>query len=254
MTEIFDQNYAFIYDYIYHDKKYSKEVSNIVKILERNKIKNINKLDFLDYGCGTGKHLLHLSKYSQNLHGYDKSRQMINIAKKNDTNNLIKFYSIRKMLEKSEKKFDIIIMLFDVFSYFTEYNEIHAELSLINNLLKKGGILIFQFWYGPSVLYLKPKNYKKKLKIKNKVIFRECNANLDINGNLVNINYRFRESNQKIIFSEKHKVRYFFRDEVNLLLATNNFTLLNFYSLSNINKKLSPSNEYSVTCLAKKKN
>ena len=38
------------------------------------------------------------------------------------------------MLEKSKKKFDIIIMLFDVFSYFTKYDEIHAELSFINSL------------------------------------------------------------------------------------------------------------------------
>ena len=82
MTEIFNQNYAFVYDYIYRNKRYDKEAGNIIKVLERNKIKNINNLNFLDYGCGTGKHLLHLLKYSQNLYGYDKSRQMINVAKK----------------------------------------------------------------------------------------------------------------------------------------------------------------------------
>ena len=69
--------YSKYYDLFYKNKKYSKEILNIKKLVKLNKQEKV-----LEIGCGTGNHSFELSKHCGQILALDKSLEMIKIAKK----------------------------------------------------------------------------------------------------------------------------------------------------------------------------
>ena len=78
--EVF-HDYAYYYNAFYKEKKYKEEAKQIELLLSQFG-NGGNKL--IDYGCGTGKHDIELSKSGKyQCEGIDMSTQMISIAKQN---------------------------------------------------------------------------------------------------------------------------------------------------------------------------
>ncbi len=250
MNENFNLDYAKVYDYLYNQKDYQDESNKIIKLIKQYSSKKIENTRILDYGCGTGNHLSCFKKYTSNLFGYDKSKSMIKLAKQKDTKKSISFYSSKKSIINNSK-FDVVVMLFDVFSYLKNNNDINSELNFIKSIMKKNGLFIFQFWYGPSVMHTNPKSYNKKINVDESIITKKCISNLNLNLNLVDIKYEFLTQNKKKLFSENHSIRYFFKDEINLLLEHNYFKQLSLMYLDCPSMKIRATNQYSVTCIGK---
>lgn len=251
MNENFNLDYSKLYDSLYSKKNYQRESNQIIRLIMKHSSKKIKNIKILDYGCGTGSHLSYFKKFTKNLFGYDKSKSMIKLAKQKDIDKSISFHSSKKSIFNKEIKFDVVVMLFDVFSYLKNNDDINKELNFIKSIMKKNGLFIFQFWYGPSVMYANPKDFKKNIIINEEKILKECKSKIDLNLNLVDIRYNFYNHKQKIIFSENHVIRYFFKDEIVNILKINNFDLLKLGTLSNINDGLRVSDQYSVTCISK---
>ena len=80
--EVF-QDYAYYYNAFYQDKDYRMETQQVDILLKRygNNIKKI-----INFGCGTGKHDIELSRMGYQCTGIDMSSMMIEIAKQNAEN------------------------------------------------------------------------------------------------------------------------------------------------------------------------
>ena len=108
----------------------------------RRKIFNYNRnvKSILELGCGTGNNLLTFKK-EFSVTGIDISEEMLKIAKKKIPNGDFYLQDIRSF--RSDKKFDLIICLFDTLNHlllFTEWKRLFADVS---SHLNKQGLFIF---------------------------------------------------------------------------------------------------------------
>ena len=220
MTETFDL-YSKYYDLLYEDKNYEQETNFIISEIS---LINSNARNILDLGCGTGKHAQLLAKNEISVYGVDNSKKMLLQAKENlnplpkITKDLI-FYEhndIRKF--KVNKTFDAVISLFHVMSYQITNTDLHQCILTAYNHLKKDGIFLFDFWYGPAVLSLKPSTKVKKLENNHIKVFRYAEPVNHYNKNVVDVNYSIfvenKLSKEIIRINEKHSMRYFFIPEI----------------------------------------
>ena len=152
--EVF-QDYAYYYNAFYQDKDYKGETAQVDALLKKYG-KNISMI--LNFGCGTGRHDLELTKLGYQCTGIDQSQLMIDVAKKNaeEENAEISLLvsDIRKL--ESSKKYDAVISLFHVMSYQTKNEDILAAFQSARNALTSGGLFLFDVWYGPGVLTDRP--------------------------------------------------------------------------------------------------
>ena len=160
MNVIFSK-YADYYDALYKDKNYNKESQYIEKLINKFAGK---KLNILELGCGSGSHAFKLQKKGHNIVAIDRSREMINLAKKKDKHNKIQFLTRDLTKYVSKKKFDVIILLFHVINFLESNKDLKMLAHNSNKNLKKNGIIIFDFINYDGVLSDKP---KKKIKIVN---------------------------------------------------------------------------------------
>ena len=237
--------YSKYYDILNEEKDYKKEADYILSLVSNHfKIKSPESL--LEIGCGTGKHLDHLKTNFSQIDAFDRSEEMINIAKQN--NNDINYFCADINDFQSEKKYDVIISLFHVLSYQTDNQSVSRMFEIVKNNLADGGLFIFDCWYGPAVLSIKPENRSRKIIKDDFELIRIAAPELLYDKNVVNVNYDvivLPKKNQEVIrFNELHKMRYFFNPELQQFCYTNNLELSFFYNWLTFNN---PSqNDWSI--------
>jgi 2-polyprenyl-3-methyl-5-hydroxy-6-metoxy-1,4-benzoquinol methylase len=228
MNVIFSK-YADYYDALYKDKNYNKESQYIEKLINKFAGK---KLNILELGCGSGSHAFKLQKKGHNIVAIDRSREMINLAKKKDKHNKIQFLTRDLTKYVSKKKFDVIILLFHVINFLESNKDLKMLAHNSNKNLKKNGIIIFDFINYDGVLSDKP---KKKIKIvnqkKNRII-RETEPKLIKDKRIFNINFKMTIKNKNQIidkFKETHKLKL--HSILNIKkIFTPNFNLINIFT------------------------
>ena len=226
------KNYAEYYDVLYQDKDYLKESAYIHSILE----KHSNGKHILEAGCGTGGHAFNLIEYGYKIEGIDLSKEMIEIANHKKSNmqvsDNLSFKHCKFQDFKTNNQFDIVLSLFHILSYQTTNLDVLNYLKTAHRHLKKGGIAVIDFWYGPGVLNLKAETRIHRKETDTHLIFKHATPTSDINLNLVNVHYDIYSINkinntfEKI--SEDHLMRYFFLPELRLLTEPI-FNMLGFY-------------------------
>lgn len=216
----FGNLYSKYYDLLYSDKDYSGEVEYIVALIKEDSSKHKT---ILDMGCGTGKHAELLCDFGYKVHGIDLSIDMLKIAKDRRVGkekNLTFSHSNIQELNLDED-FDIVTSLFHVMGYQNTNKELVRAFEVAYNHLKKDGLFIFDFWYGPAVLIDLPTTRVKRLKNKEIKVTRIAEPSLHPQENLVDVNYDIflEDNNLKHIFEKKeqHTVRYFFDTELELI-------------------------------------
>lgn len=227
-TDIFS-DYAKYYDAFYADKAYEKEASVVDTIIHKYG-KSIK--DIIIFGCGTGKHDRELARLGYNITGIDASAQMVDTARKNALLDRIEIqYDVADIREYSSSvKFDAVVSLFHVMSYQTTNNDIISAFSSARGALNKGGILLFDAWYGPGVLTTPPAVRIKEAEIDDKRLIRLCRPSLHVDTNIVDVNYDIliidKNSGYANEIKETHYMRYIFRPEMELMLRDCGFELL----------------------------
>jgi len=226
------KNYAAYYDLVYKDKDYLKEsryLSGRINNYLRKKAQTL-----LNIGCGTGKHDFTLKKLMPQLSivGIDLSAEMIKIAQKNNPFKEIQFKVGDARKFKLNKKFDVVTSLFHVVSYLTQNQDIDETLKNINRHLKKGGLFIFDVWYGPAVLTQKPEKRTKKIIDNHFSIVRKAVPEHLEQENVINvfydINIHDKKNHKSYKIKEKHPMRYFSLPEIKYILNQNGFTLIKY--------------------------
>jgi hypothetical protein len=96
--------------------------------------------------------------------------------------------------------------------------------------LRKGGIFLFDCWYGPAVLTERPEVRVKRMEDDKVNVVRIAEPIMSENSNLVDINYQVFIKNKlpgKLdVIEETHRLRYLFKPEVTYLLNEAGFELV----------------------------
>jgi SAM-dependent methyltransferase len=244
-------DYALYYDLLYQDKDYDKETNYINSLIIKNTKKS--KLRILDIGCGTGKHAKLLAKLGHYVIGVDFSEEMIKIAKKNKPKNT-EFYQVDAVDYIFEEKFDIVLSLFHVLSYQNSNQNLFLFLRNASNHLNVGGLFIFDFWYGPAVLNIKPSIKFKKYESESLIVNRIADSKMNHRENIVNVNYNLmiidKKNNNYFQINETHNMRYFFEPELNKYLFDSFFEILSFEEWLTSQKPTN--NTWGICAIAKK--
>jgi len=216
----FGDLYSQYYDLLYHDKDYSAEVDYIDNLIREH---GSNTKTILDLGCGTGKHDELLCNKGYTLHGVDISTKMLEVAetrRKGKESKLVFSQSDITQLHL-DKRFDSVISLFHVMSYQNTNAALEKVFSGVKDHLNKGGLFIFDFWYGPAVLTDLPKTTVKRLENQHIKVTRIAESKLCAQLNTVDVNFNiFATKTKDGISTEKkelHTMRYFFDTELNML-------------------------------------
>ena len=215
--------YAKYYDLLYKDKNYISESKYVDTLIKKN---STNAKHILELGCGTGAHAEHLARMGYTVHGVDMSKTMLARAEARKTGlpadvaARLSFTLGDVRSVRTEKKYDVVISLFHVMSYQSTNDDLVAAFETAYTHLSKGGLFLFDFWYGPAVLSLQPDTRVKRLEDSKIKVTRIAEPDLNVNANLVDVNYdvfiQDKSSNVINQLSEKHRMRYFFLPELKL--------------------------------------
>lgn len=246
--------YAQYFNHFYKDKDYKKEAEYVDSLIRRYAGGDGKSL--LDVGCGTGSHDFCFLTKGYRVSGVDQSPEMIAMANNlNPEESRIRFYVAQAHSFALKDKFDAAVSLFHVMSYLSSSDTLIKSLKNIHRHLKKGGVFIFDFWYGPAVLAQRPELKIKIINSQDEQIKRIARPKLDVNANTVDIRYEFAVKNKKTgqnrkIF-EHHIMRYFFLPELYLILKIAGFKVAGCLEWMSLKKTVSEKS-WSGVIVAKK--
>jgi SAM-dependent methyltransferase len=220
--------YARYYDLLYRDKDYAAEAAFVHSVLQRH---GISHGRLLELGSGTGKHARELALLGHAVHGIDLSEAMLldaqAIASSADVAGRLSFERGDARSFRAGRTFDAVISLFHVMSYQTSNDELLAACNTAGAHLGPGGVFLFDFWYGPTVLTDRPEHRERVLEDAETRIVRIADPVMRPNDNVCEVHYRMAVESKSTgdveHIEEVHEMRYLFLPELDLLLEDAGF-------------------------------
>lgn len=236
----FGKVYADAYDLFYNDKDYEAECDMIEEVFRRYGSGNIKTI--LDLGCGTGNHAVPLSRRGYNVTGVDCSAEMLSHARNkiSSEENQPVFLGGDLLSLNLNQQFDAVLMMFAVLGYQTTNNDVFAALRVVRNHLKPGGLYVFDVWYGPAVLTIRPGDKVKIIPTEKGKIIRTTSGSLDILNELAEVRYyviHMRNNSVLAEGEEVHTMRYFFPQELTFFLSQAGLEMLLLRAFGNLDQE-----------------
>ncbi len=229
---VFD-TYACYYDLLYRDKDYAGEAKFVHQLLQTHAP---GAQSILELGCGTGNHAQLLVKEGYQVHGVDRSAEMLQQARERLSQLSQKLASRLEFSHGDIRNirlhvlFDAVISLFHVISYQPTNEDLQDTFMTAKVHLKPGGIFIFDFWYGPAVLSEHPATRVKRLEDEKIRVIRIAEPIMHPNENIVDVKYHvFIKDKQRGSveeLQETHRMRYLFKPEIEWLFSNSQFKSL----------------------------
>jgi SAM-dependent methyltransferase len=116
-----------------------------------DKLSQEDAFSILDLGCGLGRHSIMLSALGFDVIGIDINEELLIKAKKISsklTNSPIFLRLDMRDIKKLDRKFDVILILWQSFGYYSE-KENNLILEQIHLMLNPGGILVLDIYNKP---------------------------------------------------------------------------------------------------------
>ncbi|HVO49252.1 MAG TPA: class I SAM-dependent methyltransferase [Steroidobacteraceae bacterium] len=225
--------YARYYDLLYRDKDYAGEADYARKQLARH-APAARRL--LELGCGTGAHAALLAGAGYEIHGIDQSDEMLERARARLAQ-LPPALGARARFERADmrgfalpQRFDAALALFHVVSYQRTNEDLCSAFRCVRQHLLPNGVFLFDCWYGPAVLTDRPAVRIRRLEDDLVGVMRLAEPVMHPNENVVDVNYevhvRDKASGMVERFTERHRMRYLFRPEIELLAQQAGFIVL----------------------------
>lgn len=229
--------YARYYDLLYRDKDYAAETAYVETLLQRF---GCSGRDILELGCGTGRHAVLLAANGYQVQGIDFSVEMLETAK-TATKQLPETVRARLAFERGDirsyragRKFGAVISLFHVMSYQTTNDDLEAAFETAAQHLDRGGIFLFDCWYGPGVLTEPPEERTRDLGDEMIAVHRRAQPIMLPNDNCVDVRYTIdvtdKKTGGKDRYHETHRMRYLFVPEIALLMDQVGMALVHYES------------------------
>lgn len=225
---IFAGLYAGQYDELYAEKDYAAECDLIERAFRRFGPGRPDTV--LDVGCGTGGHAIELGRRGYALTGVDLSEHML--ARASAKAAALPAPQRPKWLRgdaidfATGQVFDAATMMFAVVGYLTSNDAVLAGLRNIRSQLRSGAPFICDFWYGPSVLSVRPTDRVRVLRSGTRQVIRKASTTLDIASHAADVNFTiWTLEGDRLVgeANEMHRLRYFFPLEFALLLQQAGF-------------------------------
>jgi len=229
--------YARYYDLLYREKNYRGEAEYVSSLIRAHSPKASRVLEI---GAGTGGHAAELAEMGYDILGIDTSATMLEsaITRRDsldaDVASRISFVPADARNYRAGRCFDAVVSLFHVMSYQTTNDDIAAAFATAATHLERGGVFVFDCWYGPAVLSQKPSVTVRRLADERTSIVRTAEPVLDTERGTVDVNYTIVvedvESARCETIEETHRMRYLFTSEVQLLLDDAGLRLAGSYA------------------------
>jgi SAM-dependent methyltransferase len=220
---VFDA-YAAYYDLLNRDKDYAAEVAHVDSLL--NKYRPGTR-SLLELGCGTGAHAEHFARLGYSVAGFDVSPEMVSRARArraalpHDLARRLSFSAGDIGTVRAGSNFDGVISLFHVFSYQTSNAALQAAFATAAAHLTAGGLLCFDYWYGPAVLSIRPEVRVREIEDEICRVRRIAEPEMQPAANLVRVRYTIdvqgKADETRRQFTEVHDMRYLFVPEIEFL-------------------------------------
>ena len=219
--------YSEFYNLLYLDKDYAAEADYVATTV-RSAVPTARSI--LELGSGTGRHGRLLAAMGFNVHGIERSPEMVSLAQ-SDHGPVSAEKGGAFTCEVGDicginlgRTFDAVISLFHVISYQTTNDALEAVFRVAAQHLAPGGVFAFDVWHGPAVLTQRPSQRVKEVASERYRVKRTAFPELDSNRGTVKVLYEMEctdmSSGESIQFCEEHVMRYLFPTEIDLLART----------------------------------
>jgi SAM-dependent methyltransferase len=223
--------YSAYYDLLYADKDYAAEADYVASTL-RDADPGVRHV--LELGSGTGRHGRLLAARGFEVEGVERSVEMAGQARACGVGAIAggsftcTVGDLREI--RAGRTFDAVISLFHVISYQTGDDDLGAAFATAAAHLDDGGLFLFDVWHGPAVLAQRPVMRTKEMADARRRVRRTATPNLDTERHTVTVTYDMAcedlATGEAARFSEDHRLRYLFPDEIERLAAAAGFATL----------------------------
>jgi SAM-dependent methyltransferase len=226
------QRYSVFYDLLYRDKDYAAEARYVAgKICEIKPDAGA----ILELGSGTGHHGRLLAGMGFDVHGIERSGEMVVIAQSHKVEAATGSFTceVGDICDATlGRTFDAVISLFHVISYQTSNEALRAAFAVAAAHLKPGGVFLFDVWHGPAVLTLGATERVKEVEDDLHRVRRTARPTVDTNQSTVKVVFDMecedKRSGELSRFSEDHLMRYLFPSEIDLLARACGLRVVSF--------------------------
>lgn len=233
--------YAGFYDALYRDKDYAGECDVLERVFERFAVSPVRRI--LDLGCGTGGHAVVLASRGYAVTGVDRSAQMLAVARKKSQGSRLEIGfeegDIRSW--RGAGTWDAAIAMFAVLSYQVDHEEVASAIETARRHLLPEGLFVFDVWFGPGVVTDPPGERVKETQDGEHQIIRCASSTLDLVRQTVQVNYSVLDVNGQGRVKrvrETHRMRFYFPNELDLLLRAGGFRLVHLCPFGHIDESV----------------
>lgn len=223
-------------EYYFAIEKAHRDIENDISLI-RSYLLKIKSPSLLDLGCGTGEHLIELSKYGIHCVGLDNSEDMLAIARERSPAKIE--YKKSNIIDFDYyNDFDMIISLFGSLNYLLDDRDIDAAMWNTRRALKPGGMGLFEIWSSYPIDEIKSKDmdYISTTSYGEKKIKRIRGfTRLDhLDKTVVEVNYRYEinSGNNTELIEDRHIMRAFSKSEISRFIEENGLSIVSIYSNS----------------------
>jgi SAM-dependent methyltransferase len=231
---VFGADYADCYDILYRAKDYAGEVDLVERLLAKHGAAGPKSI--LDLGCGTGNHALPLAERGHRVTGVDRAPGMLAQARAKAATLSLPHApefvegDVRRL--DLGRRFDVALMMFMVLGYQYENADLVAALAGLRKHLAPAGLFIFDVWNGLAVLAQRPGERTVEARHGDTRIVRRTHTRLDPMAQLCHVRFDIErtDSSGTATWEETHTMRFFFPQELDLVLRCNGMRLLQLAS------------------------
>jgi SAM-dependent methyltransferase len=241
---VFNSLYAGQYDQLYAEKSYAAECDLVVEAARRHLARAPETV--LDVGCGTGAHAIDLAGRGYRVTGVDLSPAMLERAAQKaaalEPARRPSFVQGDARSFSTGGRHDLAIMMFAVVGYLTSNDDVLAGLRNVRRHLASGALFVCDFWYGPSVLSVRPTDRVRVLETEGGRVIRAASTTLDIERHTADVTFRLWTLQGERLVSETtetHRMRYFFPQEFALFLQVAGFEACSMTAFPSLDTPLS---------------
>ncbi|MBI2860211.1 MAG: class I SAM-dependent methyltransferase [Chloroflexi bacterium] len=229
-------HYADFYDSLYQDKDYRRECLFVQGLFQSyagglalSKVEGVKSI--LDLGCGTGSHALIFADMGYQVTGVDRSENMLRRAREKSAqqSSQIDFHQADIRQLDLPRKFDAAVAMFTVMGYLTTNRDVEDAIRAVRRHLEPGGLFVFDVWFGPAVLKLRPEDRVKVVEDGDRRIIRYARPVLNVVDHTLEVNYTVLEiAGDRVLAetSESHLMRFYFYQELRYFLEKNGFAVV----------------------------
>lgn len=221
------RRYARYYDLLNRGKDYAAEARFVDELLAGG---GQARGTLLDVGCGTGAHAREFARLGWRVTGVDLSADMIQQAAERTPAELAVGFAQGAAADFDlRQQFDAVVSLFHVASYQADAGELLRMLRNIRRHIRAGGRLVFDFWHGGGVRADPPGRRERTARDDELKVTRVATPTHDPQRQIIEVRYDIvaeqARGGAREEIKELHRMRYYFRPEIEESLREAGFAL-----------------------------